>query len=368
MIPVPKLGCDRCGSTGFDEVWECTGPNRSTCPFQRYNTSQSRYAAGLLVALFGSIFLFSGIFFAIFMARQGVTWYSFFVLLVFLAVFLAFGGFALLLGAYFAFGFERSLYLPQSETAWQGSQILGFILARRVVQRLSTESAPSRLKLKYPTSIAALVETSSWKDIKEQIRNLRSKPAEEQKRELKSATVSSVPRDLVLSVILDLVSRGLLTASRVRTWTAKFRSTRYKEGEEIVLSPGPEFNSDPRPAGAVEQKIIEIVMTWRTRPESASQPLGPTGKLLVRELLGSNSAFPGNNLIQLAVKQAVTDGIATQTSRWFHSFRFAETVKESQREDHATLMSWMRQFESADYVKRLAEDIQAGIKSRETSD
>lgn len=365
----PDLRCNQCANASFDRVWTCGEAARGICPFQRLNPSQNRYLAGILISLFGSIFILAGLFFPIAMIRQsGATWPSGFFLLVFLTVFLAAGGFIALLGLYLAFGTTRSLCLFQAGAAWQESRILGVLLARRVVQRLANESALPPVKLKFPASIAGLRESPSWQDIKQQIRNVRAMPADEQKQALKAATANPAPRQLVLGVVLDLVSRGVLTASRVRAWTAKFWSAQFKENEEIVLSLGPEFNAAAPPTGALEQQIVRIIANWRTLPASADQPLGPTGKLLVREILGTDRGSPGHTLMEIAATEPLANGLMVRSSRWWPSFKFTENTKPDQEEDHRALTAWIGQHESLDYVKRLSADIQAGIKSRESSD
>ena len=367
---VPPLRCDRCGNTSFNELWHCTTPGHNDCPFQRLQSSPRRYFLGFLIAAFGSFFLAAGIFFVIFMAgRYGVTWYFLLVLIIFLAVFLAFGGFAASLGLYLVFGSTRSLLHTQSATAWQESRILGFLLARRVVQRFAAESVPQPLRLHFPTSIAAVTETPSWQEIKQQIRHLGQVPPEERDRTMHDVTSNTAPGDLVLAVVLDLVSRGLLAGSRVRTWTSRFTSAQYKEEEEIVLTPGPEFvDIESSPSGDFERQILQLVTNWKSSTEAVDQPLGPTGKLLVRGILGTDRASPGGSLIQIPATDAVNTGLAVKTSRWLPTFKFNDDIKPTHDEDRRALLSWLRQYESLDWVRRLSEDIQAGIRSRETSD
>src|SRR5262249_15582234 len=112
---VPPLRCEQCANASFDEIWRCARLDCNTCPFRPYERAQRGYFGGILIFLFGSVFILFGVLFAAFMARTaGQTWYSGVVLLLFLAVFLGFGGFVALLGLYRAFGVARSLCLPGS--------------------------------------------------------------------------------------------------------------------------------------------------------------------------------------------------------------------------------------------------------------
>jgi len=365
---VPQLRCDRCGNTTFSDLWRCTSVGRSDCPFQRLESSQRRYGLAFVIFIFGFIFVAAGISFTAFMgSHYGVTWSSIIILLVFLTIFVGFGGFACLLALYLAFGSAQSLLSNDRGTVWQESRLAGFLLGRRVAQRFNTESPPSRVRLMIPASIAALTETPSWNEIKQQIRNLRQMPEEERKRNMNTITANDAPRALFLAVVLDLASRGVIAVSRVRTWTARFGSVRYKEEEEIVLTPGERFQ-DGEPEGALEQQVVRVVSNWSHAPEVSDQPLGPNGKLLVRTILDSDCSSPGNNLTQIAAKDAIAKGMAERTSRWLPSFKFRETVKPTQESDHRTLVAWVGQHETTDWVRRLGNDIQKGIQSRESSD
>src|SRR5262249_10425626 len=326
------------------------------------------YFGGILIFLFGSVFILFGVLFAAFMARTaGQTWYSGVVLLLFLAVFLGFGGFVALLGLYRAFGVARSLCLPGS--AWQESRILGVLLARRAVQQMGNESSPTQIKLNFPASIAGLAEIPSWKELKSQIQTVRAMPAKEQKQVMKEATANQAASDLVLGTVLDLLSQGVLTASKVLTWTAYFVSSRYKQGdEEIILTLGPRFDPEHPPAGKLEQQIVTTFANWQANLEAGDQPLGPTGRLLVRQILGKDRTSAGTGLREIALLDAKGRGMVVETSRWLQSFRFSDEVKARQEEDHRALATWIRQQQLQDYVQRLSKDIQAGIQSRESSD
>jgi hypothetical protein len=363
-----QIRCDRCTNSSFDEIWRCARLNGNACGFQPYEHAQRGYVGGLLIFLFGCVFIFFGTFFALFMGRTaGTTWYSGLVLFLFLAVFLGFGGFVALLGLYRAFGIARSLCLPDS--AWQESRILGIPLARRTVQRIGHEAALTAIRLSLPASIAGLTETPSWKDLKSHIQAIRAMPAEQQKQTIKEASADRSASDLVLGSVLDLLARGVLAASRVVSWTARFVSSKYKQGdEEIVLTLGPKFDPEDRPDGRLEQQIVNIVANWQVKLEAADQPLGPTGNLLVRSILGKSRTSAGAGLREIALQDAKARGMVVETSRWLHSFGFTDDVKASQAEDHRALVAWLRQNELQDYVQRLSKDIQAGIQSLESSD
>jgi hypothetical protein len=72
--------------------------------------------------------------------------------------------------------------------------------------------------------------------------------------------------------------------------------------------------------------------------------------------------------MEIVAREALANGMMVENSHWLHTFKFADSMKMEQEEDHRVLIAWLRQHESLDYVKRLSEDIHAGIKSRETSD
>jgi hypothetical protein len=365
---VADFRCEQCGSTSFEEMWHCRMREAGSCPYQSLKHSPQRFAAGLFVTAFGLTFVVAGIFFTAYMGSRytsGVLSAAF--LVFFLLVFVGFGAFASFFGLYLAFGQSRALYDERRGRVLQQSALTGFTLARRMVLRLAKTNPPAIGQFAYPVSIIALDETPSWQELKGKIKSFKGLPAETQTEALKDINGSRYGRDLLLAVILDLAGREQIAIERAQSSTARFSSTTWKQDEHLFLTPGPHLDVASA-GGELEKRVLFLVRDWKTRPEAVEDPVGPTGRLLVRTLIESDVATPGSKIAEIAWQDAISRGLAQKNSRWFNSFRFADHVRAATNEEHAKLEAKLKQLQSDLLIARLAKDIHDGIRSRESSD
>jgi hypothetical protein len=290
------LRCGRCGREAGPEMLGCPERPVGLCPYeQRQQTAARRKGSLGCLALAAAIASIAAL-------TVGLTggWLWAVVVELLLA--------AVVMGWLLAR--QQVLFDPATGAIWRRVAVLGGEVSRTVIprlERLDLSLTPYE-PLTLPASVAALT-TESASPLTDALH--AAARAGWEKRVADLPTPPS--RDGV--TLFTAALAGLLAANAVEVRSGRLLKRRFKlrtmgmvdEEEPVYLfSPGAGAEAA---CGALEERIVERLLTWEANPRALDWPLGPPVYELVYALFDGNKTMPGKWLASLAVDEASERGL-----------------------------------------------------------
>jgi hypothetical protein len=290
------LRCGRCGREAGPEMLGCPDRPLGVCPYELHQQVAIRMR-GSLGCLILAIVLTS--FTAVALGfSAGWLWAGVVELVMF-------GGVLLWLLAR-----RKTLLDPATGATWQRVALLGAELSRVAIPRL--DRLDLRLEpfepLMLPASVAALTNESGT-PLTEAYHSAMQVGWEKR--------VADLPKPPSWDGVYMLTATfaGLLAAGAVEVYRGQMVKRGFKLGqlgmadkEETVYLVRPGAGAEAA-CGALEERIVERLLGWKSNPEALKWPFGPPIYDLVYALFDVDKSTPGRWLASLAVDDASERGL-----------------------------------------------------------